>query len=92
MPRFLKLEGGGGVEGNVTFWIDGIIIAKGWMIPCALREFVLDEDVSENHVKVTIPNHKLCRFGYITIESNNFLWMLSLVVVCILRLTSHVGG
>ncbi len=24
------------------------------MIPCALRELVLDEDVSENHVKVTI--------------------------------------
>jgi hypothetical protein len=29
-------------------------IAKGWMIPCALRELVLDEDLNENHVKVTI--------------------------------------
>jgi hypothetical protein len=24
------------------------------MIPCALRELVLDEDLNENHVKVTI--------------------------------------
>jgi hypothetical protein len=44
MPRFLELEGGGGVEGNV----------KGWMIECGLRELVLNEDLSENHVKVTI--------------------------------------
>jgi hypothetical protein len=37
------------------------------------------------------PNHKLCPFGYITIDSNNFLWMLSLVIVCVLWLTWHVG-
>jgi hypothetical protein len=54
MPRFLELEGGGGVEGNVTFWINGITIARGWMIACGIRELVLDEYLSENHVKVTI--------------------------------------
>jgi hypothetical protein len=54
MPRFLVFEGGGGVEGNVTFWINEITIAKGWMIACGLRELVLDEDFSENRVKVTI--------------------------------------
>jgi hypothetical protein len=54
IPRFLELEGDGGVEGNVTFSINGITIAKGWMIACGLRELVLDEDLTENHVKVTI--------------------------------------
>jgi hypothetical protein len=54
MPRFLELEGGGGVEGNVTFWINEITIAIGWMIACGFRELVLHEDLSENHVKLTI--------------------------------------
>jgi len=54
MPRFLELEGSDSVEGNVTFWINGITIAKRWMIACGLRELVLDEDLSENHVIVTI--------------------------------------
>ncbi len=54
MPRFLELEGGGGVEGNLTFWINGITIVKGWMIACGLRELFLDDDLSENHVKVII--------------------------------------
>jgi hypothetical protein len=40
MPRFLELEGGGGVEGNVTFSIHEITIAKVWMIACGLRELV----------------------------------------------------
>jgi len=50
------------------------------MIACALRELALDENLSENHVKVTIygidksqiTNHKLCPFGYMNIDSNNF--------------------
>jgi len=54
MPRFLELEGGGGVEGNLTFWINGITIVKGWMIACGLRKLFFDEDLSENHVKVII--------------------------------------
>jgi hypothetical protein len=54
MPRFLELEGGSGVEGNVTFWINGIIIVKGWMIACGLRELVFDDNLNENHVKVII--------------------------------------
>ncbi len=54
MRRFLELEGGGGVEGNVLFWINGITIVKRLMIACGLRELVLDERLSENHVKVTI--------------------------------------
>ncbi len=94
MPRLLELEGSGGVEGNVTFWINGITIAKGWMIACGLRELVLDKDLSENHVKVTIygtTKSQIMSIGYITIDSNNFLWTLSLVIVCILWLTSHVG-
>jgi hypothetical protein len=54
MPRFLELDGGGGVQGNVLFWINGITIVKGWMIACGLRELALDENLSENRVKVTI--------------------------------------
>jgi hypothetical protein len=54
MPRFLELEGGCGVEGNVSFWINEITIVKGWMITCGLRELALDENLSDNHVKVTI--------------------------------------
>ncbi len=54
MPRFLELEGGGGVERNVLFWINGITIVKGWMIACNLRELALDKNFSENRVKVTI--------------------------------------
>ncbi len=38
-----------------------------------------------------LPNHKLCPFGYITIDSNKFWWMLFLVIVCVLWLTWHVG-
>jgi hypothetical protein len=45
MPRFLELEGGRGVERNVTFWINEITIAKGWLITCALQELVLDDDL-----------------------------------------------
>jgi hypothetical protein len=87
MPRFLELEGGRGVERNVTFWINGITIAKGWMITCGLKEVVLDVDLQY----MELPIHKLCRFGYITIDSTNFWWTLSLVIVCVLWLTSHVG-
>jgi len=54
MPRFLELEGGRDVEGNVMFWINGITIVNGWMIACGLRELVLDEDLNENHVEVII--------------------------------------
>jgi hypothetical protein len=54
MPRFLELEGGGGVEGNVTFRINGITIVKACTIACDLKELVLDEDLTTNHVKVTI--------------------------------------
>ncbi len=99
MPRFLELAGGGNVKGNVLFWINGITIVKGWMIACGLRELALDENLSENRVKVTIygiaksqiTNHKLCPFGYMNIDSNNFWWMLSLVIVFFLWTTSHVG-
>jgi len=87
MPRFLELEGGRGVEENVTFWINGITIAKGWMITCGLKELVLDEDLQY----MELPNHKLCQFGYITIDSTNFWWTLFLVIVCVLWWTSRVG-
>jgi hypothetical protein len=58
MPRFLELEEGIGVEGNVTFWINGITITKGWMFACGLKELV---------------------------------WTSSSVIVCVLKLTWHVG-
>jgi heme/copper-type cytochrome/quinol oxidase subunit 4 len=69
--------------------MNGITIVEGWMIACGLRELVRDDDLNENHVKVIIygiaksqiTNHKLCPFGYMTMDSNNFLRMLSLVIV-----------
>jgi hypothetical protein len=67
MPRFLELEGGGGVEGNVTFWMNEITIVKGWMIACGLRELVFNEDLSENHVKVTVWNYQITNYVYLDI-------------------------
>jgi hypothetical protein len=86
MPRFFELEGGRGVEQNVTFWINGITIAKGWLITCGLQEFVLDDDLQY----MELLNQKLCQFGYITIDSTNFWWTLSLVIVCVLQITQWV--
>jgi len=97
MPRFLELEGGGGVEGNVLFWINGITIVEGWMIACGFRELVLDEDLSENHVEVTIYGiaksqiTNYVHFDIWTLTQNNFWWMLSLVIIFFLWSTSHVG-
>jgi hypothetical protein len=97
MSRFLDLKRGGGVKGNVTFWINGITIVKGWMTAFGLKELVFDEDLNEKSCRSNniwncpITHHKLCPFGYMTIDSNFFWWTLSMVNVFFLWSTSHVG-
>jgi hypothetical protein len=74
MPRFLELEGKGGVEGNVSFWSNGITIVKRWMIACDIKELTINENLSENHVKVTI-------YGITKSQSTNYvhldIWTLT---------------